>query len=177
MDDLTLAVDAIARSGLARIDDFLSPLHIDALAARARARLAAGDFRPASIGRGPRSLQREDIRGDRIAWWPDEQQTPEEDDARTAFENLRQTLNATLRLGLFEHELHYAHYRPVHVMPGIATVSRAMSTIAARAWCRPFSISMAIGAPTMVAPYVSVSTMMARNNAMCCRKVAPWYCL
>ena len=65
-------------------------------------------FTPARVGRGLARQQIETIRGDVISWLDDSHST---DQAYLAWmEALRQGLNATLYLGLFDYECHYAIY-------------------------------------------------------------------
>lgn len=65
-------------------------------------------FKPARVGRGLARQQIETIRGDVISWLDDSHST---DQAYLAWmEALRQGLNATLYLGLFDYECHYAIY-------------------------------------------------------------------
>ena len=71
---------------------------------------AAGKFRAAGIGRDAhRALQRA-IRGDRIAWLDEADAASAAGCALQALSTLRVALNATLYLGLFSFEGHYAIY-------------------------------------------------------------------
>ncbi len=98
--------DDLARQGWAVIDDFLPPPLWRALARETRARFAAGDFRPAGIGR--RAQVDRAVRGDAILWL--DPQHPAEAVFLQQVEQLRLALNRTLYLGLLDYEGHYAHY-------------------------------------------------------------------
>lgn len=68
----------------------------------------AAGFHPAGIGRGAANRRIESIRGDLIRWFDPADHT---DRAYLAWmEALRRGLNATLFLGLFDYECHYAIY-------------------------------------------------------------------
>jgi SM-20-related protein len=101
---------AIVAEGFAVVEDFVDATLARALAAEARRRDAAGDFRAAGIGRGSRREQRSDIRGDRILWLEQETPTPPERALWKALETLRRALNRTALLGLLSLEAHYAIY-------------------------------------------------------------------
>ena len=109
---------AIAEHGLAIEPGFLPPPLVASLAAEAQRRDAAGDFRPAGIGRGGRRVERSDIRGDRILWLEEnapvaaERAAPAQRAALEELEALRLALNRGLFLGLFSFEGHYALYPP-----------------------------------------------------------------
>jgi len=103
---------AIAADTIAVAPDFLPATAVAALAAEARRRDAAGEFRAARIGRGAALSQREDIRGDRTLWLDDRAPAPAERALWLALERLRLALNGTVFLGLFAFEGHYAIYPP-----------------------------------------------------------------
>lgn len=100
----------IAEQGFAVEPDFLSATAIAAMAVEARRRDAAGEFRPAGIGRDAQRVERHAIRGDRIAWLDADDPSPALQPAAQAFMRLRLALNAALFLGLFTFEGHYAVY-------------------------------------------------------------------
>jgi SM-20-related protein len=102
---------AIAAEGCAVEGDFLPQATIYALAREARARDAAGEFHAAGVGRGAARQQR-DVRGDRIVWLDQSAASPVEKPVWRALGELRLALNATLQLGLFSLECHYAVYPP-----------------------------------------------------------------
>ena len=103
---------SIADDGIAVVDQFLPAAVIEALAADARQREAAGDFHPAGVGRGAQRVVHHDIRGDRIAWLDADDAASALGSANAALQALRGALNATLFLGLFSFEGHYAIYPP-----------------------------------------------------------------
>lgn len=102
----------LADDGLAVADGWLPPDVCDALAAEARALLAAGAMRPARIGRGPTSAARPEIRGDHITWLEDHPHTAARTALNAALERLRLAINRATMLGLFDHEGHFAAYPP-----------------------------------------------------------------
>lgn len=103
---------AIAERGYAIAEEFLPSSVVAALAAEARRRDAAGELRPAGIGRGSARLERTNIRGDRIGWLDANTPEPPEAPLWVALESLRLALNEMLLLGLYEIEAHYALYPP-----------------------------------------------------------------
>jgi SM-20-related protein len=106
------ACAAVAAESSAIIPDFLPAPIVAALAATARRRDAAGEFRAAGIGRGTGRSERSDIRGDRTLWLDDLVHAPAERALWQALEQLRIALNEATFLGLFAFEGHYALYPP-----------------------------------------------------------------
>lgn len=109
---LTLACAAFAAETSAVVPEFLPAPFVAALAAEARRRDAAGEFRAARIGRGVARTERSDIRGDRILWLDEQTQAPAERPLWQALERLRTALNEATFLGLFAFEGHYSWYPP-----------------------------------------------------------------
>ena len=105
-------VEQIAAEGCAIVPDFVSATLVAALAAEARRRNAAGEFRAASIGRGADRVERRDVRGDALLWLDEQALAPPERTLCDALEKLRIELNRATFLGLFSFEAHYALYRP-----------------------------------------------------------------
>ena len=104
-----LAEALAAGPGWAVVPGFLADAHWRALAAHARERDAAGEFRPAAVGAGAARAVRADVRGDRILWVY--APAPGAEQALFAqLEELRLGLNAALMLGLLDVECHYAIY-------------------------------------------------------------------
>ena len=106
------AAERLAAEGHAIVPDFVSAELVAALAAEARHRNAAGDFRAAGIGRGADRVERRDIRGDALLWLDEQALAPPERALCDALEKLRVELNRTTFLGLFSFEGHYALYPP-----------------------------------------------------------------
>ena len=101
--------DALAGPGWAVLPDFLDGASWRALAALARARDTAGEFRPAAVGAGAARAIRAQVRSDRILWV----YAPAlgvEHELYARLEALRLGLNAALMLGLLDVECHYAIY-------------------------------------------------------------------
>ncbi len=102
----------LAERGWHVAEGFLTAVAAAALAAEARGGWAAGEFRPAGVGRGQRFQVSGKVRGDHIHWL-DALMPPQ---ARRFYSNelegLRQAINRELLLGLFEFEGHFAVYPP-----------------------------------------------------------------
>lgn len=92
-------------------DRFLPSSQVDALVDCAALRCGRGEFVAARIGGSRTPRRRADIRGDSICWLTEPLFTPERE-LCALLEQLRLQLNRDALLGLFELELHYAHYPP-----------------------------------------------------------------
>jgi SM-20-related protein len=92
-------------------DEFLTPQQIGALVNCAEMRRERGDFVAARIGAGRALKRRAEIRGDSICWLTEPLFAPERE-LLESLEELRQQLNRSAFLGLFESEWHYAWYPP-----------------------------------------------------------------
>lgn len=90
--------------------DFVPPELVEALRQECLDPEMRGQFREAAIG-GKRQL-RADIRADRILWLEQPGTTLAQRRCLARFEQLRQTLNRVLQIGLFEFECHFARYAP-----------------------------------------------------------------
>jgi SM-20-related protein len=106
------AAERVAAEGHAIVPGFASAELVAALAAEARRRHAAGDFRAAGIGRGADRVERRDIRGDALLWLDEQALAAHEQSLFDALEQLRIELNRASFLGLFSFEGHYALYPP-----------------------------------------------------------------
>jgi SM-20-related protein len=109
---LVSACDAIAAGHCAVVPGFLPEPIVAALAAEARRRDRAGDFRAARVGRGGQREERSDIRGDRTLWLDEWGPAPAEFALWAALGKLRLAMNEAALLGLFSFEGHYAIYPP-----------------------------------------------------------------
>ena len=99
----------LLRTGCVVRDGFLSGAQTGALIDCAQARRGRGDFTAAEVGAGVQKRRRSDVRGDSTCWIVDP--LFEAERALLAyFEALRLELNREGFLGLFDLELHYAHY-------------------------------------------------------------------
>lgn len=103
---------ALAETGWCVTDAFLSPALVAALHDEAQTLLGAGAFHRAGIGRGAALQVRDTVRGDQVLWLDAATATPAQAAYLRAIEGLRQTLNRTLYLGLFDFEGHLAVYPP-----------------------------------------------------------------
>jgi SM-20-related protein len=104
--------EALAERGYGVDDAFLAPAEVAALRAAGERRRAAGEMRPARVGRGAAALRDVAIRGDEIAWLDAGAATAPERALLARLDALRLALNRALFLGLVELEAHYARYAP-----------------------------------------------------------------
>ncbi len=106
-----MIIDDLDVRGWPLQSSFLSNDVTQKLADECRRRYAEGALAPAGVGRGEEQAVREGIRGDHIHWLEEGQ--AEVCDAYLALmDELRQTLNRELFLGLEEFECHFALYPP-----------------------------------------------------------------
>jgi len=103
-------VDALAGPGWSVRDDFLEVSLWQALAEEGRALHAAGRFKQAGVS-AARQITTE-IRGDHILWLDPDHATDLQRACLARFEELRQTVNRELYMGLGELEVHLALYPP-----------------------------------------------------------------
>ncbi|MBA1272990.1 2OG-Fe(II) oxygenase [Stutzerimonas azotifigens] len=107
----SVIIDDLAARGWSLQQAFLSSDLTADLAVECRTREAEGALRPAGIGRGDGVTVLEGIRGDHIQWLEPGQSDPT-DAYLDLMEQLRQTLNRELFLGLEDYECHFALYPP-----------------------------------------------------------------
>lgn len=107
----TTIVDELVERGWSLQPSFLSSDLTHDLAAECRRREAAGALAPAGVGRGEAQAVREGIRGDQIQWL-EPGQSALCDRYLALMDELRQSLNRALFLGLEEFECHFALYPP-----------------------------------------------------------------
>lgn len=104
--------DAIAERGYCVIPAWLPPGAVAALGEIALARVEAGEFRAARVGRTGRATDAPELRGDLIQWLePDDPAVPVRETLER-FDAFRRTLNEQLFLGLAAFEAHFAVYPP-----------------------------------------------------------------
>jgi SM-20-related protein len=99
-------------AGYVVVQQYLDADTCAALAAECRAFHAAGQLRPAAVGRGGGRRERREIRGDRTRWFDAAALTPAQAAYWRALQALRGELNRALLLGLEDLEAHYALYPP-----------------------------------------------------------------
>lgn len=103
---------ALLQSGWCVTPHFLSAAEVADLRAQAGGLREAGRFRAAAIGHKAGRQADRAIRGDEILWIePHEAQGPGAA-LLNRLEALRRDLNARCTLGLFDVEIHFAHYAP-----------------------------------------------------------------
>ena len=105
-------IGGIAERGYAVVPGAAPRPLVRALRERAREVHALGGFTQARVGRAEGRAQRQDIRGDRIAWLDPSAPAPAEASLFAWLEQLRTACNRELMLGLAEIEAHYAIYAP-----------------------------------------------------------------
>jgi SM-20-related protein len=104
-------VDDLATQGWSQQPLFLPDTLTLELAAECRRRSIEGALSPAAVGRGSAQEVRESVRGDRIQWL-EAGEVEACDRYLTLMDELRQTLNRDLYLGLEDFESHFALYPP-----------------------------------------------------------------
>jgi len=102
--------DALANDGYALIQHFVDPETVAVLRQHAIRLNATGKMHRAGIGQGRRFTLSNELRGDAIHWLDDQSMDSSAQPYMDKLEFLRQNLNRTLSLGLFEFEGHYAVY-------------------------------------------------------------------
>ena len=102
--------DELAVHGYAVTPHFLNPAEVDALIADLHQLQQSGEMRSAGIGKNAEVTQ--SVRGDFIYWLDDATATPAQQHYLQRLEQLRQAVNRTLYLGLFDYEGHFASYPP-----------------------------------------------------------------
>ncbi|RLW63384.1 MAG: hypothetical protein B6D71_10305 [gamma proteobacterium symbiont of Stewartia floridana] len=103
---------ALADKGWSVTEDFLPATLIKQLADEAREAYGSNQFHRAGVGRGKSFSVKRGIRSDLIKWLNPAQCTTAQLQYLDALEGLRQIINRTLYLGLFEFEAHLAIYPP-----------------------------------------------------------------
>lgn len=102
----------IAARGWACAPDFLDTPTWIALADEARALWRAGSLREAAIGKGEHRARESSVRSDYIHWLEAPGATAAQQTYFHCLEALREALNRSFFLGLFEFEGHFALYPP-----------------------------------------------------------------
>ncbi len=100
--------DQLADQGWAVIPDFLPSAETARLAQDVRHSQAQGELRHAGVSKS--RIINPELRGDEILWLSEPALTPAQRNYLACMESLRQSLNRSLQLGLFEFECHVAVY-------------------------------------------------------------------
>jgi SM-20-related protein len=111
-EKISRIVEAIRERGWCVAEDFLDAGAAAALSRECRARWDAGEFRPAGVGSGRAHRVETAVRGDRVLWLDEVDAGPAARRYLAEIEALRLALNASLFLGLFRFEAHFAVYPP-----------------------------------------------------------------
>ena len=109
--DLEMIIDQLVEEGWVVLPDFFPLEQMRELREQAQAQWDAGDFHAAGIGRGQELNVNESIRNDHVQWL-ERTDCGALGDYQAFIEDLRQSLNRALYLGLFEFEVHFAMYPP-----------------------------------------------------------------
>ena len=104
-------VAALAADGWCVVPGFLGAAETAALRAECLRAHAAGAFHAAGVGRGQAQV-RSEVRGDQVLWLDEASAGPALGGVLGRFEALRQAVNQSLFLGLFDLETHFAVYPP-----------------------------------------------------------------
>lgn len=107
-----LLIQELCQQGYHVVDDLLPTQHCQSLRAVAESQYQQGQFRGAKIGRTIDSHQNDAIRTDQILWLEGNESEPCIQFFLQQIEQLAQTLNQQLFLGLNEFETHFANYQP-----------------------------------------------------------------
>jgi SM-20-related protein len=110
--DYARIADLVATQGYAVVEDFLPVAMIATLAQEAQAFRATGQMCRAGVGKAAEASVSDDLRGDFIHWLEAEQCSPAQHAYLDGLEILRQQINRSLYLGLFDFEGHFAIYPP-----------------------------------------------------------------
>ena len=110
-DKYQFIADSLAESGWVVVPNFLSDELSRALQAEARQLCSAAEFRPAGVGKGESWKLVPEIRDDKVHWL-NEPFSATQAAYLAELEQLRQAINQTLFLGLWDYEGHYALYGP-----------------------------------------------------------------
>ena len=104
-------LEALAGPGWCVVPGFLTEAETAALGDECHHAHGQGGFHAAGVGRGQAKV-RSEIRGDQVRWIEQGQAGPALTATLTKLESLRQAVNQSLFLGLFDVELHFAIYPP-----------------------------------------------------------------
>ena len=102
--------DDIHAKGFFIIDNFLSDAHYQALRCTINELYLDGTFKSAKIGQNMNVKQVASIRNDHICWLDEDMSNPAIKAYFSAIDNIKQTLNESLFLGLDSIEAHFAVY-------------------------------------------------------------------
>ena len=111
-------IEAIASDGYAIIEHFLPPEKIAVLGSEAKKLQEIGEMRRASTGKNNAAVPDDSLRGDFIHWLEETDKAGEsristmQQEYLQHMEILRESLNRSFYLGLFELESHFAIYPP-----------------------------------------------------------------
>jgi SM-20-related protein len=109
-EGIAALVDGVATRGYAIVPQFVEADVVAQLRSRAEDAFAQGRMHPARVGRATTSIRDAGIRGDAIAWLDEVTSDPTERALAASLEAVRLAVNASLWLGLFDFEGHYARY-------------------------------------------------------------------
>ncbi len=105
-------VQELANCGWSIVEDYLPAAAVRSLTEECLGAWQQGTFHHAGVGRGEQRRIRPEIRSDQVMWVDPDHPTPGQAVYFSALEDLRQRINRSLYLGLFELESHFAVYPP-----------------------------------------------------------------
>ncbi len=111
-DGTAAIAEAVAESGICRVDGLFAPERLQALRADLLRLRDEGALQAAAVGRDRTRSLRPDVRGDATLWLNDERCGQAARHFLTALDALRGEFNRILFAGLREVEAHYAAYPP-----------------------------------------------------------------
>lgn len=109
---LTEIADSLVESTWLEISNFLSPELVSEVICDTDKLFEEGNFREARIGRAADLKTEKRIRSDEILWFEPTALSAAQTKVWSLLEELRQSLNEQLYLGLHDFEAHYARYEP-----------------------------------------------------------------
>ena len=111
LSDLKVIAESLRSAGYVTALAFIPPYLVDLLRFEVSQLAQDNDLRPGTIGQGDDNQRRVEVRSDLIYWVNEETSSGALRECLKYFEQLRQALNETLFLGLFEFECHFSLYR------------------------------------------------------------------
>lgn len=109
---ISKVLSGLTRDGFAVVGDVFSQEWCARVRQEVAELSAAGEVRPARVGKGIHRQLDLEVRGDSIRWFDSENLSPVQRELWEFLEHLRGAVNTALFLGLWDLEGHYAVYAP-----------------------------------------------------------------
>ena len=127
-------VSDLSTFGFAVVPEFFSTVLARQLVSESEARWKRGRFRAAAVGRGAGLRTHTELRTDEVDWLEENDLSEAQSLYWVEMNALREALNRTLFLGLYEFEAHLARFAPgafyrPHLDRHLATSSRVLSAV------------------------------------------------